>query len=225
MAADIQTASFDAKRLREVLPEIRGLTRREPFTQIITRVQELCATAGVALVLTPELGETRLSGGARWLSPDKAIIQLSLRHKSDDHFWFSFFHEVRHLLGRKREDFVDAADADDGAADKAEQEADSSERSCSTHRTSMTSRSRSGGHARRNLPRGLDRPRLLQPAPSRPRARHRARVMQLKQFAGLRRRAESVPNGAAAAPAREGAAASGARVSGESAPDSAAVPA
>jgi hypothetical protein len=49
--------------------------------------------------------------------------------------------------------------------------------------------------------------------------------MQLKQFAGLRRRAESVPNGAAAAPAREGAAASGARRSDESAPDSAAVPA
>lgn len=130
MAADIQTASFDAKRLREVLPEIRGLTRREPFTQIITRVQELCATAGVALVLTPELGETRLSGAARWLSPDKAIIQLSLRHKSDDHFWFSFFHEVRHLLGRKREDFVDAADTDDGPANKAEQEADRFARDC-----------------------------------------------------------------------------------------------
>ena len=34
-------------------------------------------------------------------------------------------------------------------------------------------------------------------------------VMQLKQFAGLRRRAESVPNGPAATPATEGAAASG----------------
>ena len=50
-------------------------------------------------------------------------------------------------------------------------------------------------------------------------------VMQLKQFAGLRRRAESVPNGAAAAPATEGAAASGPGLSDESAPDSAAVPA
>jgi hypothetical protein len=50
-------------------------------------------------------------------------------------------------------------------------------------------------------------------------------VMQLKQFAGLRRRAESVPNGAAAAPAREDAGASGAGVSDERAPDSAAVPA
>jgi hypothetical protein len=50
-------------------------------------------------------------------------------------------------------------------------------------------------------------------------------VMQLKQFAGLRRRAESVPNGSAAAPATEGAAASGAGLSDASARDSAAVPA
>jgi hypothetical protein len=48
-------------------------------------------------------------------------------------------------------------------------------------------------------------------------------VMQLKQFAGLRRRAESVPNGAAAASATEGAHASGPGRSDESAPDSEAV--
>ena len=47
-------------------------------------------------------------------------------------------------------------------------------------------------------------------------------VMQLKQFAGLRRRAESVPD---ATPATEGAAASGAGLSDGSAPTSAAVPA
>ena len=47
-------------------------------------------------------------------------------------------------------------------------------------------------------------------------------VMQLKQFAGLRRRAESVPD---AAPATEGAATSGAGASDGSAPNSAAVPA
>ena len=47
-------------------------------------------------------------------------------------------------------------------------------------------------------------------------------VMQLKQFAGLRRRAESVPQ---AATATEGAAANGAGLSDGSAPNSAAVPA
>lgn len=118
-AANIPTEPFDAARLRQVLTEIRGLTRQEPFMQTLARVQSLLASAGVALVITPEVGKTRLSGAARWLSPDKAIIQLSLRHKSNDHFWFSLFHEVRHLLTRKRTDFIDVnVEADDDTPDE-----------------------------------------------------------------------------------------------------------
>lgn len=112
LAATVETEAFNAERLREVLVEVRGLTRREPFTFIITQVQQALATAGVALVLTPEVGKTHLSGAARWLTPDKAIIQLSGRHKSDDHFWFSLYHEAGHLLARKREDFIDGPNAE-----------------------------------------------------------------------------------------------------------------
>ena len=85
------------------------MTRRD-FPLIQANVQVLCASAGVVLVLTPEFAGTHLSGAARWLSPEKAILQLSLRHKTDDQFWFSFFHEARHLLDRKRVDHVDGAE-------------------------------------------------------------------------------------------------------------------
>jgi HTH-type transcriptional regulator / antitoxin HigA len=87
----------------------------------------MCAAVGVVVVATPELEGTRLSGAARWLAPDKALIQLSLRHKSEDHLWFSFFHEARHLLRPTRHrDFVDAADrdGDNHGQDVEEQEAD-----------------------------------------------------------------------------------------------------
>jgi addiction module HigA family antidote len=107
VADDIQTDPFDPERFREVLREIRGMTRRD-FPLARKRIEALCASAGVALVITPELSGTHLSAAARWLAPDKAIIQLSLRHKTDDHFWFSFFHEAGHLLGRKRADHIDA---------------------------------------------------------------------------------------------------------------------
>jgi len=57
---------------------------------------------------------------ARWLSPSKALIQLSLRHKTDDHVWFSFFHEAGHLLIHgKKETFV----TDGVTNDLAEEEA------------------------------------------------------------------------------------------------------
>ena len=121
IAAQIETQPFDADRLRSALQEIRGLTRGD-FALARTRVQAALAAAGVALVLTPEFKGTSLSGAARWLSPDKAVIQLSLRHKTDDQLWFSLFHEAHHLLGRKRDDFVDGAEPDDGG--QAEQNAD-----------------------------------------------------------------------------------------------------
>jgi len=121
-AADVDTAPFDARRFREALVEIRRLTRREPFLQILRRVQDLCASAGVAVVVTPELRGARLSGAARWLTSDKALIQLSYRHKSDDHFWFSFFHEAGHLLERKRRNYLHADD--EAGGDGAEEAAD-----------------------------------------------------------------------------------------------------
>jgi addiction module HigA family antidote len=106
----VETTPFNAGRFREVVKEVRTLTRREPFLQIIDRVTELCASAGVVLVLTPELPGTRLSGVARWLAPDRALIQLSLRHKTDDQFWFTFFHEAGHILEGDGRDYVDIAD-------------------------------------------------------------------------------------------------------------------
>jgi hypothetical protein len=64
-------------------------------------------------VFVPELLKTRLSGATRWLSADKAIVIQSLRYRTDDQFWFTFFHEAAHvLLHGKRAVFVDEADAE-----------------------------------------------------------------------------------------------------------------
>ena len=89
-----------------MLAEVREMTRKD-FAMTRARIMDLCASAGVALVITPEFSGTHLSGAARWLAPDKAIIQLSLRHQTDDQFWFSFFHEGRHVLERKKADHLD----------------------------------------------------------------------------------------------------------------------
>lgn len=55
------------------------------------------------MVLLRELPGTRVSGAAQWPRPEQAVIQLSLRYRSDDQFWFSVFHEIGHLVaGQKR---------------------------------------------------------------------------------------------------------------------------
>ena len=80
-----------------------------------------CAEAGVAVVFVPELPGTRTYGATRWLSPQKALIQLSLRRKADDQLWFSFFHEAAHiLLHPKKAVFIEAAQGTDEFEDQAD---------------------------------------------------------------------------------------------------------
>lgn len=122
-AANVDVPEFDPDRFRGVLQEIRPLTRREPFQQIFDRVKGMCAAAGVIVVLVPELAGTHLNGATRWVG-GKAVIQLSNRHKSDDQFWFTFFHEAGHLLSSsRRQDFLDPAEPEPNEADNIDEAA------------------------------------------------------------------------------------------------------
>lgn len=106
-AQQIECAAYDAARFRTALKQIRTLTT-EPPQVFQPALEKHCAEAGVAFVLVPELPRIRLSGATRWLSPTKALIQLSLRYKSDDQLWFTFFHEAAHiLLHGKRDIFIE----------------------------------------------------------------------------------------------------------------------
>lgn len=117
------TQPFDARRLGAVMKEIRDLTRQADLMGVVNRARALLASAGVVLLLTPEFKGIRLSGAAHWIAADKAVIQLSMRYKSNDHFWFSLFHEAGHLLERARVDYIDADDHGD-AVDPSEHKAD-----------------------------------------------------------------------------------------------------
>ena len=106
-ASKVGCAPFDESKFRFVLNEIRALTAASVLEQN-EKVPALCASAGVALVLVPELPKTHVSGFTRWLTPAKALMQLSLRYKRDDQLWFTFFHEAAHiLLHGKKERFLE----------------------------------------------------------------------------------------------------------------------
>jgi len=106
VAEGLDIAQFDERRLRAALDDLRKLTR-EPADEIMDPIQRICASAGVAVVLLPELRNTGISGCARWLSETKALVGLTLRYKTDDKLWFTFFHEIGHiLLHRSRRSFV-----------------------------------------------------------------------------------------------------------------------
>lgn len=109
-AAGIPCESYNKTNFRQALDEIRYLTAESNPAHFIPAMQQHCAAAGVAVVFVPCLPKTGVSGATRWVNPDKAIIQLSLRYKTNDHLWFTFFHEAGHiLLHGKKEIFIEGA--------------------------------------------------------------------------------------------------------------------
>lgn len=113
-AAAIQCKPFDKAAFRQVLDEVRALTAETDPAHFVPALQQRCAQAGVAVVFVPCLPKTGVSGATRWVSPDKAIIQLSLRYKTNDHLWFTFFHEAGHiLLHGKKELFIEGVNGMD----------------------------------------------------------------------------------------------------------------
>ncbi len=102
---DIRPINKDV--FKQNLFEIRKLTLKNPL-EFEPLLKNYCAQSGVALVFIPEFRQTHISGATRWLTPEKALITMSLRYKTNDHFWFTFFHEAAHiLLHSKKEVYID----------------------------------------------------------------------------------------------------------------------
>ncbi len=103
LASKASCPPYDEKAFRTALKSIRGLTRETPDV-FQGRMIELCAGAGVALVLVPEMPGLGISGATYWLSEGTPVIQLSLRYKKNDQLWFTFFHEAGHIILHGKKD-------------------------------------------------------------------------------------------------------------------------
>lgn len=108
IASDRETLPYSRDRVKRAMAAIRRLTIQTPDV-FESRLAAECSESGIALVFVPELTKTRISGATEWLSSDHAMIAMSLRHKTNDHFWFTLFHEIGHIyLHEKRNVFIDS---------------------------------------------------------------------------------------------------------------------
>jgi HTH-type transcriptional regulator/antitoxin HigA len=122
-AEQMECAEYDRTKFLETLRSIRNLTTK-PVDVFLPELRKRCARAGVAFIVLKPFKGVALSGISRWLASKKALIQQTLRHLSNDHFWFTFYHECAHLLLHSRKTtFVDGPPKSTGAVPAAEHEA------------------------------------------------------------------------------------------------------
>jgi plasmid maintenance system antidote protein VapI len=120
-AQKIACQPYNREQLVQAIPALRRLTLEKDVQAMADSLRRHCAGCGIALALVPEMQKVPWNGATRWLTPDKAMILLNLRGKGEDRFWFSFFHELGHVLhDSKKELFIN----DGSQGDQREKRAD-----------------------------------------------------------------------------------------------------
>lgn len=118
----VSTKPWNVGNLQDRLDTIRKLSKLKRPEVFLPKLKKLCAEAGVAVVAKKAPAGCRASGASRLVAPDKAMILLSFRGRSDDTFWFTVFHEIGHLILHGAKTFVDS-DMGKNDVDESEREA------------------------------------------------------------------------------------------------------
>jgi len=98
LSRSIPCEDWNRAKLSESIPSLRRLTKEKDPKTFFPELQKICAKSGVAVVAAKTPKGCRASGATRFLNSKKAMVLLSFRFLSDDHFWFSFFHEIGHVI-------------------------------------------------------------------------------------------------------------------------------
>ncbi|WP_165975414.1 HigA family addiction module antitoxin [Actinomadura rubrisoli] len=120
-AQDVRCRQYTKAGIEAALPRLRQLTVQPP--EVFFRLtRDICAANGIAVVVVPEITGARACGATKWLSQDKAMVMLSGRYKKNDQLWFTFFHELCHVIRHgKGEVWIEGGP---GSEEPREQEAD-----------------------------------------------------------------------------------------------------
>lgn len=98
IASQVSLGRWQRGELKKSLPHLRRLTREPNPRVFIPELRGTLAKCGVSLVVLPAPKRCRASGVSTVLPSGNPLVILSARYLSDDHFWFTLFHELAHTL-------------------------------------------------------------------------------------------------------------------------------
>ncbi len=114
-ASELKVSKYSKDKFKEGLKKIRDLTK---YKIDFSKIERLCGDYGVAFVVEPEFKGTALSGTAFKYNDMNPLIGLTLRYKTDEQFWFTFFHEAVHVLSDSNKSYLDLTAENQGAEEK-----------------------------------------------------------------------------------------------------------
>ncbi|MCH5180329.1 MAG: HigA family addiction module antidote protein [Erysipelotrichales bacterium] len=116
------TKPFNEKMLNDNIKNFRKMTLEDPDI-FYPKLKRILSDCGVALVILPSLKNSNINGVVKWIDSDKVMMALNTRGTYNDKFWFSFFHELKHVLQKIKRKMIIGEDTDN-VEDELEREAD-----------------------------------------------------------------------------------------------------
>ena len=96
----VETKPYNAQKLKSILPEIKEMSSQKP-EKCIPKLEKLFSDSGIAFVLLPNLKNSGVNGAVKWVKEDRVVLAMNKKSLKADDFWFSLFHEIKHVLQRK----------------------------------------------------------------------------------------------------------------------------
>jgi HTH-type transcriptional regulator/antitoxin HigA len=87
-------ATFKPERMPELEKRLRELAT---YTKEARHLAKLFSEFGIRFLIVEPLPTTKIDGAAFWLGPTSPVIVVSMRLDRIDNFWFTVFHEFKHI--------------------------------------------------------------------------------------------------------------------------------
>ena len=100
LAQNIDCSKYDEKLLKEAIPKIKALMHSD-LKGVSDELRTILKNCGIAFVQLPYLKNSCVNGAVKWMNEDKALFLINDKSKKEDVFWFSLFHEIKHILQRR----------------------------------------------------------------------------------------------------------------------------
>ena len=107
-AREIEIPTYNREKILSKIDDIRKLTLMPNQAKAREELINICNQCGIIVNFEKSMPRTAIYGIARWLNSTTPFIQISDRGKNISTFWFSFMHELGHIIkGRKKMCFID----------------------------------------------------------------------------------------------------------------------